>query len=98
MFIPFLQGAQASTNPIADSAAAFCALPPNGSDNSAGNSECSEYEPVRHMIFGTPSAVRSTVHLLYKLHYAEPNDWSQPTSTGRPNEVMAILTKRVRIS
>ncbi len=54
-------------------------------------------EPVRHMLFGTLSAVCTTIQVLHKLRYAEVNDWSQPISTGRPNEVMAILTKRVRL-
>ncbi|WP_121970324.1 hypothetical protein [Leptolyngbya sp. BC1307] len=53
-------------------------------------------EPVRHMLFGTPSAVQVTIQQLHHLNYAEPNDWSQLLPTGRPNEVMAILTKRVR--
>ena len=54
-----------------------------------------DYEIVRHLLFGSLSAVQATIKLLHKLNYAEPNDWSQPISTGRPNEVMAILTKRV---
>ena len=56
-----------------------------------------DYEQVRHLLFGSLSAVQSTIQLLHKLNYAEPNDWSRPISTGRPNEVMAILTKRVRV-
>lgn len=55
-------------------------------------------ENIRHLLFGSLSAVQSTIKLLHKLKYAEPNDWSQPISTGRPNEVMAILTKRVTVS
>lgn len=51
---------------------------------------------VRHLLFGTPSAVQATIQLLHSLGYAEPNDWSQPITTGRPNEVMAILTRKVR--
>ena len=54
-------------------------------------------EPIRHMLFGSLSAVRTTIRVLHKKGYAEPNDWSQPISTGRPNEVMAILTKRIRL-
>ena len=57
-----------------------------------------EYETVRHLLFGSLTAVRLTIQDLHKKHYAEPNDWSKPISTGRPNEVMAILTKRVRVS
>ncbi|MEM8611276.1 MAG: hypothetical protein AAGF93_04595 [Cyanobacteria bacterium P01_H01_bin.105] len=33
----------------------------------------------------------------YKLTYAEANDWNRPLPTGQPNEVMAILIKRVRV-
>ncbi|MGC1527547.1 MAG: hypothetical protein WA783_15985 [Phormidesmis sp.] len=54
-------------------------------------------EPVRHLLFGSLSAVRTTIYHLHTLRYADPNDWSQPISTGRPNEVMAILTRRMRI-
>ena len=54
-------------------------------------------EQVRHLLFGTPASVRATIRLLHKLRYAEPNDWSRPISTGRADEVMAILTKRVSL-
>ena len=56
-----------------------------------------QHETVRHLIFGSLTVVRLTIQDLHKKHYAEPNDWSKPISTGRPNEVMAILTKRVAI-
>ena len=56
-----------------------------------------QFEVVRHALFGTLTAVRNTITLLHKLNYAEPNDWSKPLPTGRPNEVMAILTKRIRV-
>ena len=52
-------------------------------------------EPVRHMLFGSPTGVRQAIHLLHKLGYADPNAWSRPMPTGRPGEVMAILTKYV---
>lgn len=55
------------------------------------------HETVRHMLFGSLTGVRLTIQDLHKRRYAEPNDWSKPISTGRPNEVMAILTKRVAI-
>ena len=83
MFIPSVQDATASTaSPTARS------VPPPNSD----------YETVRHMLFGSLTAVQTTIRLLHKLNYAEPNDWSQPISTGRPNEVMAILTRRLRLN
>ncbi|MEA5465078.1 hypothetical protein VB741_15240 [Leptothoe sp. PORK10 BA2] len=57
----------------------------------------SPFQPdkVRHLIFGTLAAIQLTIKELHKRGYAEPNDWSQPLPTGRPGEVMAILTKRV---
>jgi len=53
---------------------------------------------MRHLLFGSPTALQITIKRLHKLGYAEPNDWSRPLSTGRPGEVMAILTKRVDVS
>ena len=56
-----------------------------------------DYEAGRHMLFGSLSYVQTVIKLLHKLNYAEPNDWSRPLPTGQPNEVMAILTNRVRV-
>ncbi|MEO0349308.1 MAG: hypothetical protein AAF282_04575 [Cyanobacteria bacterium P01_A01_bin.15] len=56
-----------------------------------------EYETVRHLLLGSLTAVQRTILDLHSRRYAEPNDWSRPLSTGRPNEVMAILTRRVRV-
>ena len=56
-----------------------------------------QYETVRHLLFGSLTGVRLTIQDLHSKHYAEPNDWSQPIPTGRPNEVMAILTRRVQV-
>ncbi|MEM8614234.1 MAG: hypothetical protein AAGF93_19600 [Cyanobacteria bacterium P01_H01_bin.105] len=56
-----------------------------------------QYETVRHLVFGSLTGVQLTIKDLHSKHYAEPNDWSKPISTGRPNEVMVILTRRVRV-
>ncbi|MBE9067818.1 hypothetical protein IQ260_14280 [Leptolyngbya cf. ectocarpi LEGE 11479] len=56
-----------------------------------------QYETVRHLVFGSLTGVRLTIQELHKKYYAEPNDWSKPIFTGRPNEVMVILTKRVML-
>ncbi|MEM1310006.1 MAG: hypothetical protein AAGF98_11065 [Cyanobacteria bacterium P01_H01_bin.153] len=57
----------------------------------------SPFQPdkVRHLVFGTIPAIQFTIKDLHSRGYAEPNDWSQLLPTGRPGEVMAILTKRV---
>ena len=52
-------------------------------------------EPIRHLIYGSLSAVQATIKDLHKRGYAEPNEWSRPIATGRGNEMLAILTKRV---
>ena len=54
-------------------------------------------DSVQHMLFGSPAVVRKTIKDLHKLRYAEATDWSKLMPTGRVNEVMAILTKKVRI-
>ncbi|NEP55322.1 MAG: hypothetical protein F6K65_43695 [Moorea sp. SIO3C2] len=54
-------------------------------------------ESVRHILLGSLVAVGNSIKLLHKLNYAEVNDWSKPLPTGRPNEVMAILTCRIRV-
>ncbi|MBE9068432.1 hypothetical protein IQ260_17405 [Leptolyngbya cf. ectocarpi LEGE 11479] len=48
------------------------------------------------MLFGSLNFVQTSIHILHTLNYAEPNDWSRSLPTGQPNEVMAILLKRVR--
>ena len=104
MFIPSITDAPASTvspvdNPRADSSGASSSTATSATTlaDPPPPPTC-EQEPIRHMLFGSLSAVQFTIWLLYKRGYAEPNDWSQPISTGRPNEVMAILTKRVRLN
>ena len=55
-------------------------------------------EPVRLMMFGSPSAVQAAIKDIHRHGYADPNDWSKPIATGRANEVMAILTKRISVA
>lgn len=54
-----------------------------------------QFETLRHILLGSLNAVQATIKSLHKRGYAEPNDWSKPLPTGRPNEVMAILTQKV---
>ncbi|MEM8506072.1 MAG: hypothetical protein AAF716_23345 [Cyanobacteria bacterium P01_D01_bin.1] len=88
MFIPSSQGAKASTVPATN--------PASTSPNRL-ILESPPREQIRYFLLGTPTAVQGTIYLLHKLGYAEPNDWSQPVPTGKRNEVMAILTKRVAV-
>ncbi len=85
-----LTDATASTVSAAEPATSGHPLPPG-----FGPHGSNRREPIRHMLFGTPQAVQSTILHLHQLGYADPNDWSRPMGTGRVNEVMAILTKRI---
>ncbi|NJL44951.1 MAG: hypothetical protein HC922_02790 [Leptolyngbyaceae cyanobacterium SM2_3_12] len=57
----------------------------------------SHREAVRHLLFGSPQAVDRTIKKLHVKGYADPNDWSHPMPTGRPQEVMVILTTHLLI-
>lgn len=88
------EGADASTVSAASVSAALpltasagLPLEPGGGGGGRG-----DREQVRHMLFGSPKAVRATILRLHQSGYAEPNDWSRLLDTGRPGEVMVILT------
>ena len=89
MIMMFTQGAPAPTGSSA------VLSPFSGGEGDGSSLPQAPREQVRHLLFGTLVSVRSTIAHLHALGYADPNDWSRPISTGRPNEVMAILTKRV---
>ncbi|MFE4106908.1 hypothetical protein [Almyronema epifaneia] len=50
-------------------------------------------ESIRHMLLGSDDAVLAEIKNLHKRGHSEPNDWSKPCPTGRPGEVMAVLTR-----
>ena len=41
-------------------------------------------QPLRHILVGSPVAVRQTIHLLHTLHYAETVLWSPIMTTETP--------------
>ncbi len=91
MLIDFFAGAAASTDFAAQSFSG-----PTPPDDGWGRSP--QPENIRHLVFGTLVAVRSTIKQLHKLGYAEPNDWSKPIATDRQHGVMVVLTKRMNVS
>ncbi|MEM9009245.1 MAG: hypothetical protein AAGE59_37810, partial [Cyanobacteria bacterium P01_F01_bin.86] len=60
-----------------------------------------EREPLRHLIIGSPEGVRSAIHQLHVLKYAEQLAWSQliviPASgltiTPAQGEVLSLLRR-----
>lgn len=63
-------------------------------------SENTKRQPLRHILVGSPAAVRQTIHLLHTLHYAETVLWSPIVTTEEPliitpaqGESMSLLRK-----
>ncbi|HAA30794.1 MAG TPA: hypothetical protein DCE56_27730, partial [Cyanobacteria bacterium UBA8553] len=52
-------------------------------------------EKLRHILIGTPKVVRSAIHLLHVLGYAEATAWSPLQPTANPGEVISILVRYV---
>ena len=59
-------------------------------------------EAVRHILLGSPEAVRQTIHLLHTLRYAETVLWSPVLTVEEPlvipparNEAMSLLRRPV---
>ncbi|MGB3310235.1 MAG: hypothetical protein WBG32_16875 [Nodosilinea sp.] len=67
-------------------------LPPNSGANDKETRSLNP-EKVRHMLFGSLAGIDRTIKILHALGYANPNDWSDPMPTERPDQWMAILTK-----
>jgi hypothetical protein len=72
---------------------AYSPAPPNEETGSS----MPEREPIRHLLTGSPKAVRITIHQLHSLGYAEVGAWSRMMPTANPGEVMSILTKYLRL-
>lgn len=62
--------------------------------NSAA-SEQPSFEPLKHLLIGSPKAVTSTIRYLHQLGYAQIGDWSPLLPTINPGEVMSILSKQI---
>ncbi|MBD2256857.1 hypothetical protein [Pseudanabaena sp. FACHB-2040] len=54
-------------------------------------------EKAHIVVYGSLIACDRIIKNLYILHFAEPNDWTDPLPTGRPNEWMRMLTKHLLI-
>jgi hypothetical protein len=53
------------------------------------------YEIVRVMVFGSHYGVNYAIRWLYRLNFAEINEWSFLMPAPNPGEVMSIVTKRI---
>ena len=85
------------SQPSAPTLAPTCPLPATPSD-----SETAPGEAVRHILLGSPGAVRQTIHLLHSLGYSETVLWSpvlrveeELAIVPKPGEAMSLLRKTV---
>ena len=74
-----------------------CPLP-----DSPDSSKIAPGEAVRHILLGSPSAVRQTIHLLHSLGYSETVLWSPVLRVEetlaiapKPGEAMSLLRRMV---
>ncbi|MGB3299595.1 MAG: hypothetical protein WBA76_15125 [Phormidesmis sp.] len=59
-------------------------------------------EYIRHILLGSPHAIRHTIHLLHQLRYSEPTLWTPALSLDEPftlspaqGEAMSLLRKPI---
>ena len=54
--------------------------------------------PIKHLLIGCPKVVKSTIHYLHVIGYAEVGDWS-PFSPNPNNteEAMSMLVRNIRV-
>jgi hypothetical protein len=54
-------------------------------------------EPVKILLIGSPKAVRSIIHILYRLGFASVSEWIPLQPAQKPGEVMSILMRYLRL-
>lgn len=54
-------------------------------------------EPIKHTLIGSPKAVKSTIHYLQVIGYADATAWSPLVPTPNSGEVMSILTRYILV-
>ena len=52
-------------------------------------------ESVKVVIYGSKTGVNNTILTLYKLGFAQVNEWSALLPSPNPGEVMSILTRYI---
>ncbi|MBE9181165.1 hypothetical protein IQ268_21625 [Oculatella sp. LEGE 06141] len=63
-----------------------------------------ERDPLKHLLIGSPRAIRHTIHLLHNLHYVEAGLWSpliaipnhQLIVTPNAGDKMSLLLQQIQ--
>ncbi len=66
----------------------------------ANNIDLTQKEELRHILLGSPSAIRQVIHQLHTLHYVDPTLWSPITAisdrliiTPEQGEAISLLRR-----
>lgn len=59
--------------------------------NQTGKNIPPNREPIKHTLIGSPKAVKSTIHYLQVIGYADAAAWSPPVPTPNSGEVISIM-------
>jgi hypothetical protein len=54
-------------------------------------------EPIKHLLVGSPKAVRATIYTLQVLGYADVRAWSPLVPTANPGEVMTLMSRSISV-
>ena len=65
--------------------------------NQGGEKTSPNREPLKHLLIGSPKAVRGTIYNLQVIGYANVGDWSPLQRTLNPGEVMSILRRYILV-
>lgn len=76
----------------------FVSLESEVSLENQGNPAQPTKEPIKHLLVGSPQAVKTAIHTLHVKGYAEAGLWSKTAPAGelgRAGEVVSILIKQL---
>ena len=60
--------------------------------------ELPQPQPIKHLLIGSPEVVKSTIHYLHSLGYAEAGDWSPfLPAPNNSEEAMSMLVRKIRV-
>jgi len=70
-------------------------VPPAPSATPESIESIASREPVKISIIGSRRGVKSIIHTLYRLQFAEVTAWSPLQPTGKPGEFVSMLIRQI---
>jgi hypothetical protein len=69
--------------------------PPTDPPANFSSGSTSGDEPVNMSLKGSRKAVMRMVYLLHRTNIIAGSEWSRPTATGKPGEVISVATRMI---